>query len=162
MSDSYGNWPQWIEDATDWISEKYEYWKEESFLYNVILTNVTTSMGIGIGMGAEVDIGLAKISAISRVDVSGVETFGLEALWGHHGKSSISAEIGNLYAGVESKTYESFDGKHYNWVKGKPDVGYSLGGEFGFVIAVHASFSVSFAGIYDSFITFGSERGWWK
>jgi hypothetical protein len=34
-----------------------------------------------------------------------------------------------------------------------------LGGELGFVVAVHANVSVSFSGIIESFISYGDKRG---
>ena len=39
-SDSMGNWPQWLEDTWDWVVDKYETWKEESFVYNVIAKTI--------------------------------------------------------------------------------------------------------------------------
>ena len=36
--------------AASWVSKKIAEWKEESFLYNVIITNVTADAGVGIGI----------------------------------------------------------------------------------------------------------------
>ena len=160
-TDYTGNWPSW-KSIEKWVKNKYETWKEESFVYNVIVQNITADAGLGIGIGGELEVGKIKISAISRVDAIGIETKGIDIKEGHHGKSSFSIGVGGYYVGAEWKTYESYDGTAYERSKSMPEAGWTLGGEAGFVIAAHASLTVSFSGIYEDFVEYGRNRAWWK
>ena len=162
MIDSSGNWPKWIEDAVDWIGEQYNTWKEASFVRNVVVKNISADFGVGIGVGGEVEVGPVKLSAISRVDVFGIEVNGLEADVGYHGKSAIHAGLGEHSIGVESKTFETYDGNQYRTTKNVPDVGWSKGIEVGFVISFHVNVSVSYSGMYSDFVEYVRKRGWWK
>ena len=80
FTDEGGNWPKWIEDAASWVSEKIAEWKEESFLYNVIITNVTADAGVGIGVGGELKFGSFKIDAISRM-YNDFKEYGRKRAW---------------------------------------------------------------------------------
>ena len=161
-ADHSGHWPKCIKDVVRWTTNAYNTWKEESFVYNIVLSNVTTAVGVGIGIGGSIELGSANISAISRVDIIGAETTGTEISWGHFGKSAASIGIGKHSVGIESKTYESFDGTIYSNTQNFPEVGWSIGGEIGFGIAIHASASISYTGMYENFISFGRRRQWWK
>ena len=57
---------------------------------------------------------------------------------------------------------ESFDGTIYSNTRNFPEVGWSIGVETGFGIAIHASASISYTGMYENFISFGRRRQWWK
>ncbi len=162
MSDLSGNWPKWLKKAKNWVVDKYEDWKEESFVYNVIIKNISADLGIGIGVGGEVKIGSVKVSAISRVDALGIENNGWDCTLGHHGKSSFFIGLDDFGIGKSSKTYKSFDGNDYYESKEPFAAEWSLGGEIGVGIAVHGSVSFSFSGMYDGFIEFGRKRDWWK
>ena len=40
FTDESGNWPEFVNDLMpSWVAEAIDEWKEESFLYNVIITN---------------------------------------------------------------------------------------------------------------------------
>ena len=161
-TDHTGNWPEWVENAVNWVEAKYDKWKEESFVYNVALKNVSIDVGVGFGIGGELEIGSAKISGITRVDVIGVEINGFETKWGHHGKSSLGVGYGKASIGAESKTYESFDGtKVERNKKSIPEIAFSGGGEVGFGFAIHGGFSVSISGIYRSLVDYGKKNEWW-
>lgn len=161
-ADHSGHWPKWIKDVVRWTTNAYNTWKEESFVYNIVLSNITTDVGVGIGIGGSIELGSANISAISRVDIIGAKTTGTEISWGHFGKSAASIGIGKYSVGIESETYESFDGTIYSNTQNFPEVGWSIGGEIGFGIAIHASASISYTGMYENFISFGRRRQWWK
>ena len=66
--------------AASWVSEKIAEWKEESFLYNVIITNVTADAGVGIGMGGEFEFGSLEIGAISRM-YNDFKEYGRKRAW---------------------------------------------------------------------------------
>ena len=161
-SDSMGNWPQWLEDTWDWIVDKYETWKEESFVYNVITKNITTDLGFGFGVGGELKVGPVEFSAISRIDVFGFETQGHDIRLGHYGKSALGIGVNDYSIGVETKTFEPFDGRKREIEQSIPEIAYSLGGEIGVIVAAHGSISISFSGIYNSFIKYAREHNWWE
>lgn len=107
-------------------------------------------------------MGALSLSAISRIDAVGVKATGLDVEFGHYGKSSLSAGVGKYSIGAESNTFESFDGTAYERSNSVPEIGRSIGFDVGFVIAIHASASISFSGVYNSFVDYGEEREWWK
>ena len=40
FTDESGDWPEFVNDLMpSWVAEAIDEWKEESFLYNVIITN---------------------------------------------------------------------------------------------------------------------------
>ena len=153
LTDADGCWPDLIQ-----FQEKC---KEHSFVYNVLIKNISADAGVGIGIGLSADMGIAEFSAISRVDIIGVEFSNAEIKVGHHGKSGISLSVGTFSIGAESKTYESFDGTEYERYKSVPDVGIGVGAEAAFVFSVHAGASISLSGIYEEFRTYGRRHGWW-
>ena len=65
LTDPSGNWPKWVEKAKKWINKKYEEWKEESFIYNVIIENVCFDLGIGFGVGGEIGVVFAVQAGVS-------------------------------------------------------------------------------------------------
>ena len=159
-SDFDGNWPSWNE-LINWCENALETWKKESFLYNVVITNISADFGVGIGVGGEIKLGKFSISLMSRVDLFGVELNNGEIKIGHHGKSEASIQFGNIYFGKENRTYESYDGNERYRVEGGADTGLTYGKAIGVVIAGHYDFSVSFVGIYDSLVSYGKARSWW-
>lgn len=162
MVDPTGNWPKWLKTTLDWISEKYKEWKEESFVYNVVIENIALDAGVGIGIGGEIELGKLQVSAIARADMIGVETNGFDAKVGHFGKSAWGVGVSDFSIGVEGRTYESFDGRINERYNNVPEIGWSLGGEIGIGLAAHASVSVSFSGIVKDFYSYGKGRDWWK
>ena len=76
-----------------------------------------------------------------------------------NGKSGLSIGYKNFSIGTEHKTYESWDGTERERSESKANIGYGYGFEVGFVIAFHASVSVSFSGIVDNFKKYEKNGG---
>ena len=153
-TDYTGEWPDWLDNIIN-------TWTENSFVYNVLSKNVTADFGVGIGMGGEVKLGNLKAGAISRMDILGIEFSGYDINFGHFGRSALYLGYGDVFLGMESKTFESFDGTVRDTYETLPENSWGLGFDVGFVVSAHVNVSISFTGIYNSFIDYGRKWEWW-
>ena len=150
LTDDNGNWPEWL----DYALAKY---REYSFVYNVLIKNISADFGIGFGIGGSVKVGIVSVPAISRADAFGIEAHGDEVNYGHYGKTALSVGVGNYFIGMESNSYESFDGTVHERTSGE-NTGAGVGVDVGFGFSIHFGISFSFSGFINSLIEY--SRKW--
>ena len=150
------------EEFTAWVGDGLETWKEHSFVYNVLICNVTLYAGVGIGIGAEANIGVADVSLITKAEHGIAFTDGAIKA-GEFGESSASVNLGPLYVGAESTVYRT-DGQLPEEDQ-KVDFGLenddlSVGASLACLISVTVEASISLRGVFEDFVAYGNKY-WW-
>ena len=172
MTDAQGNWPKWMEDAWDWVTDAaQEVWNNtvkaaeivftEEFaneLWNSIWNNLEADAGFSIGFAVEYRNGKFAFEASQRMDIISLQLKDGKLRFGHDGRSALNASFCGLTLGWQCDTYENLDGDKELSPPKYVDYGPSIGKSLVFVIGAHYNCSFSVLGVAQDLYDFINER----